>query len=88
MFHRLVLNGAFTDMTYSSTSTCSGHAATGTKAWLDGYNLMNADIDSTSLTNIDFADMLNPLSSSYFESIPYVYDGQLMGCDDVDVMLS
>ena len=51
-----------TDKTYKSIrhSTCSGHAADGTKKWLEGFYLAGGAVDATTITNEQFVTILDP----------------------------
>lgn len=75
LYQKLLFESYITEDKYISTgpSGCSGHAATGTKAWLAGFSF-NSDIDPTTITNSDFVSYLNPDSDFYRDNFYSIYD--------------
>lgn len=53
LFQRIVMADMLTDIEYLGENECSGHAPWGTKAWLEGYYLMDASVDMAALSNAD-----------------------------------
>lgn len=87
LFQRIVLGGLLSNMDFAVDNECSGHAPWGTKAWLEGYSLMDASVAPTALTNSELIGIVDPSGEAYADLLPYVYDATPMGCDVVDTML-
>lgn len=67
---------------------CSGHRADSTKFWLKGYYFMDETVDSSSLTNAELQNVLDPRSDEYGLYIPYIYDTKSFDyCSDLVELL-
>ena len=73
-FQKTVLTEMMSDMNYTRTGACSGHSATSTKAWLDGFYFSDESIDTAALTNSQLTAILDPTSDLHRNLLDYVYD--------------
>jgi hypothetical protein len=76
LYQKLIFEDYLVDANYVSIGPddCSGHAANGKKAWLQGFAFNDAKIDPTAVTNKDFISYLNPQSDFYRDNFNSVYD--------------
>lgn len=75
LMQKAVFENAFTDVTYSSDDQhCSGHMNQGTKYWLSGFYFSDESIAAESLTNVEIANILNPVTEQYRDLVNFVYD--------------
>lgn len=86
LMQRVLFANMTSDTKYSSMDDhCSGHSATGTKAWLKGFYLLDESIETQKLTNTDFAAILNPTTDEYRDLVNFVYDvTDFSWCDGSD----
>lgn len=84
-FQKTVVENMMSDMNYVKTGHCSGHSATSTKAWLDGFYFSNESVISTALTNAELTAILDPTSDKYRDLVNFVYDtGSYSWCPEAN----
>jgi len=74
LFQSVLFDNVPTDKVYPTGAQCSGHSATSTKYWLQGFFFEDETLDASTLTNEQLLRVLDPTDSDYSKLINYVYD--------------
>jgi hypothetical protein len=73
LFQRSVFGNKLRDMSYTSTSACSGHDSSAPKTWLDGF-FSDESVNAQKVSNAELTAILEPRSDKYRDYINFVYD--------------
>jgi hypothetical protein len=76
LFQRSVFGNKLRDMSYTSTSACSGHDYAAPKTWLDGFFFSDESVVAQKVNNAELTAILDPRSDKYRDYINFVYDSE------------
>ena len=93
MLHRVYFEGALSDASFTTVSSCEGHSALGTNPWLLDYHFSHSGSSSSvnvaELTNRDLASYLDPMSFDFDDKFDFIYDAAEYGwCPEFNQALS
>jgi hypothetical protein len=76
LLQKSIFSGALADSIYKApeNNKCSGHMDNSTKAWLEGFYLIDETVMTHDLSNTQLSQILNPTTDEYRDLINFVYD--------------
>ena len=79
LYQRVMFEDVLTADTFVNSkrgAPCPGHESATFKTWLSGYYLLDTSIDTSTLSNVELAEILDPRGDKYRDLLDSVFDSE------------